>query len=332
MINKMLTKEITSDHKLVFLFSGQGTHYCGMGEKLFATNSTFANTLERMDSYVQKNIGKSLIEELFYKKNTPFDDLLITHPAIVSVELALWSVLREAGITPDYVSGNSLGEFAATVACGIWKEEEAVEAAIAQAQFITKNNEKGGMLTILNIHPHVLEHLLTQHNLFLASHNFPGHYTLSGSTSGLSTAEVELKSLKIPYMRLPVAYPFHSPLLQAGEISPPHHTDVFPSLIQPAIGLISGLYVEELSHLPSDYFSNVASQPVHFIKLVSTLEKKSPCLYVDLGPSGVSASFVSNNLRKDSDSMIYPIMTPFGQDDKQLQKLFQLLEAMQCDS
>ncbi|MEM0939174.1 MAG: acyltransferase domain-containing protein [Bacteroidota bacterium] len=322
-----MMKVTKKDYQLVFLFSGQGSHYRGMGEKLYKTNPVFTNTLEKSDSYMQKVLGRSLIEELYYKKDADFDDLLITHPAIVAVELALCLALRAEGVVPDYVSGNSLGEFAAAAICGVWSAEKALEAAQIQAKSIVRNNEKGGMLAILDIAPDLLQRLSKSYNLYIASNNFPGHYTLSGATAYLDAVEVELKSLEIPYMRLPVAYPFHSPLLKAGKVEFQQYMSTLESLDQPTKGFISGLYAKELSSLPNDYFWEVVSQPADFGHVVAALEKKAPCLYVDLGPSGTSATFMKYNLEERSNSVAHSIMTPFKQEDKQLQKLFQLLES-----
>lgn len=320
-----MNEKIIRDYKLVFLFSGQGSQYRGMAEKLYKTNAVFANNLEMSDQYLKEVLGKSLLEELYHNKDATFNDLLITHPAIVAIELALFSVLKAKGIQPDYVVGNSLGEFSAAVVSGIWSEKQAVESAFKQAQIIVQNNKKGGMLAIFNITPYLIEQLMAQYDLYVASNNFPGHYTLTGAIDNLDALEMELKkSLEISFKRLPVDYPFHCELIK-GKIEYLRHMSEMEPLNQPTKGFISGLYAKELSELSLDYFWNVVSQQSNFINTVTTLEKKKPCLYVDLGPSGTSTTFVKYNLGEDSDSMVHPIMTPFRQEDKQLQKLFQIL-------
>lgn len=320
------SSKITQDHKIVYLFSGQGSQYRGMGEKLFRTNPIFLQSLYSSDSLIKEKLGRSLIKELYLDGNPSFDNLQMTHPAIVSVELALWSVLSNAGVRPDYVMGSSLGEFAAASVCGVWSPESAVEAALTQAQSIIENNEKGGMLAILDIGPEALSQLIARYNLYIASNNFPCHYTLSGAVQCLDALEVTLKSMEIPYYRLPVIYPFHSPLLKAGKTNFLHYMHTIPALKAPSAKFVSGLHARGLTHLPEDYFWNVVSQPSDFADAISALEKRGPCLYVDLGPSGTSASFVNYNLPADTSSIVHPIMTLFKQEEKQLQRLFQLLE------
>jgi len=72
--------------KTVFLFSGQGSHYRGMGETLYKNNEVFAHSMHQSAELVEQQLGISLIEELYRKKEKCFDDLLVTHPAIVAVD------------------------------------------------------------------------------------------------------------------------------------------------------------------------------------------------------------------------------------------------------
>jgi len=151
----------------VFLFSGQGSQYRGMGKALFDHNSTFRHSLEQSDEVVMRLLNRSLIQELYFSEQTKFNELIITHPAIVAVEIALYKVLQQQGIEPDFVCGNSLGEFAAAVAGGIWTAETAVEAAVKQAMAVVDANAAGGMMAVLSHKRTEFESLYNRHDLFL---------------------------------------------------------------------------------------------------------------------------------------------------------------------
>ncbi len=315
------------DHKIVFLFSGQGSHYRGMGRALYAKNPVFAKSLQKSDVLVQEHLGRPLIKALYETDNkTPFDDLLTTHPAIVAIELAMLAVLEDKGITPDHVLGNSLGEFAAGVACGIWTQQSALEAAIAQALAIVQSGTEGGMLALIDIDDDKLKTIINNYDLSLASKNFPGHFTVSGTTDRLDALEHELKATTIPYLRLPVTYPFHSPLLAPAKAGFSYYSYTAPPLNTPTKAFISGVYARSMQQIPDDYFWTVVSESAHFIDLIAYMEAKAPCLYLDLGPSGTSATFAKYNLSKHSTSVTQAIMTPFGREDKQLEKLCKMLK------
>lgn len=309
---------------IVLLFSGQGSHYRGMGRELFEQHPKFKSSLERMDKVVRKQLNSSLIDELYTKNEEPFEELLITHPAIVAVEIALYEVIMDMGIKPDFVSGNSLGEFAAGVANGIWDATAAIEAAVEQAKSICRSAIDGGMLAVLTEEEKV-KALYLRHQLFLASNNFSGHFTLSGKIRDLELFEQELSKLGINFFRLPVTSPFHSPLLEQASVDFSQYTASASVLGKPKPGFISGFTGKEMEVLTEDYFWEVVSQYTNFPGTVNFFESKGSCLYIDMGPSGTSAAFVKYNLQSDSNSEIFQIMSPYKGEMKQLKKLQALI-------
>ncbi|MFP7654380.1 acyltransferase domain-containing protein [Chryseobacterium proteolyticum] len=310
---------------IVFLFSGQGSHYRGMGRELYEQHPKFKSCLERLDQMVQKQLNYSLIDELYTNTEESFDELLITHPAIVAVEIALYEVLLEMGIKPDFISGNSLGEFAAGVANGVWDAANAVEAAIEQAKSICRADIEGGMMVVF-AEEIKLRSLYKQHQLFLASDNFKGHFTLSGKTSHLEVFESKLSEEGISTFRLPVNVPFHSPLMKAAKADFDQYSSSASAFKAPSKGFISGFEAIEINELTADYFWQAISQYSNFTKIIDLLEAKGPCLYIDMGPSGTSAAFVKYNLQPGTSSEVLTIMSPYRREIEQLEKLQQKIK------
>lgn len=313
--------------KVVFLFSGQGSQYKGMGQKLFERNTVFRKSLEKSDAIIGKLLQRSLIRELYAKEQMQFDDLLITHPAIVAVEIAMYQVMQHMNIVPHFVSGNSLGEFAAGVVNGIWSEEDAIEASIEQAKSIVRTDMAGGMLAVNSQKEQFVQECYQRHNLYLASNNFEGHITLAGFIDNLNSFEKELQQADVQFLRLPVTFPFHSPLLQIGRYGFNLYMYSRLPLSKPEPGFISGIESKELSFLPEDYFWDVVSKYSNFPKTVNYLEKQGPCFYIDLGPSGTSATFVKYNLKPMSSSKTFKIMSPFRNEEEQLRALQKLMNS-----
>ncbi|RBL89858.1 acyltransferase domain-containing protein [Chitinophaga flava] len=309
-----------SNDNIVFLFSGQGSQYRGMGEKLFRQDAVFRNSLEQSDVIVRKQLNRSLIDELYYVDQYQFDDLLITHPAIVAVEIAMYKVLQGKGINPDYVAGSSLGEFAAGVVSGVWEPESAIEAAIEQAKSIVRNDVPGGMLAVIH-EKKSLEPLYLKHQLFLAADNFEGHFTLTGLSQHLDAFQTELDKRDIQFLRLPVNYPFHSPQIECSEHNFTYYTASTLSLAHPDTGFVSGVHNKELSQLPENYFWEAISCYMNFPAMVKYLENKGVCRYIDVGPSGTGATFVKYNLSPSSTSQTFQIMTPYKRELEQLEIL-----------
>ena len=99
---------------IAFLFPGQGSQAVGMGRALADSNPIARAIFDEADYTLGFSISRLCFEG-------PEDQLKLTEntqPALLTVSVAAWSVLREQGFKPDYVAGHSLGEYSALVATG----------------------------------------------------------------------------------------------------------------------------------------------------------------------------------------------------------------------
>ena len=91
-------------NQIAFLFPGQGSQAPGMGKALAEAFPSAARVFEEADSALGFPISKLCFEG-------PEDQLKLTEntqPALLTVSIAAWSVLREKGYQPAYVAGHSL--------------------------------------------------------------------------------------------------------------------------------------------------------------------------------------------------------------------------------
>src|SRR5678815_398378 len=107
--------------KTAFVFPGQGAQYAGMGrdvaEKFPVARAVFDEVDRALDFPLSRLCFDGPEEELKLTENT--------QPAIVTTSIALYRVLEEKGIRPDFVAGHSLGEYSALVAAGALKVADA---------------------------------------------------------------------------------------------------------------------------------------------------------------------------------------------------------------
>lgn len=319
---------MSTNRKIVFLFSGQGSHYRGMGRELFMFNDVFKRSLMHSEKIMHKHIGLSLTEELYQIDSKPFDDLLVTHPAIIAVQIAMIEVMKELGISPDLALGASLGEFVSTVASGVITPEEALVTSIEQAKAIQQYALDGGMTAVLSERNDRINQLIDSCGLFVASDNFSGHFTVSGETENLKEFEKLLDIKHISFQRLEVAYPFHSPLLDNAR---GHYliNDFDYTFLSPSDTLMYSVANEKLvaNDIDHEYFWKVARSPFNFGKVINQIESSyGPCTYIDLGPSGTMANFTKYNLSKTSESKLHMLMSPFKGVSNRLIALSQAID------
>src|SRR5216683_1076774 len=109
--------------KVAFVFPGQASQYSGMGKDLAGKYPAAKAVFDEAD----RALGFSISKLCFEGTEEDLKLTANTQPAILTCSVAVYRVLEEKGLTPDFVAGHSLGEYSALVAAGAVKR--AVELA-----------------------------------------------------------------------------------------------------------------------------------------------------------------------------------------------------------
>lgn len=301
--------------KVVFMFSGQGSHCYQMGRELYDGLTKFRERMDRMDATVRALTGSSVVAALYHerrRRDEVFDRTLLTHPAIFMVECALADTLIASGLRPDMVCGASLGMFAATVAAGGLSPEDALAVVVRQARLLEQYCEKGAMYAVL-AEPALFRASGLERSSELAGINFGSHFVIS--TTGARVPEVErvLCETGVTHQKLAVSFAFHSRWIEA--IEAPFMAELRSLHInRPRIPVVCCAGAEILDELNSHHLWRATREPIRFQQTIEQLEQLGAHLYVDLGPSGTLATFVKYLLPPRTRSETRLTLSPFGQD------------------
>ena len=107
--------------KTVFMFSGQGAQYAGMGKDLYENYAVAKEVFDRADEV----LGYS-IKDICFSDEEKLGLTEFTQPAILTMSTAALKVIEEHGIKADYAAGLSLGEYSAYVCSGAFDFDETV--------------------------------------------------------------------------------------------------------------------------------------------------------------------------------------------------------------
>src|SRR5690554_3325261 len=126
--------------KIAYLFPGQGSQYVGMGSSLY-TEFALARSIF---TEAEEVLGLPLRKYCFEGPLTELTKTRIAQPAILTLEYIIYRLLAEEGVTPTWVAGHSLGEYAALIAAGTLTFADALQLVQKRAEYMAAVSVPGG--------------------------------------------------------------------------------------------------------------------------------------------------------------------------------------------
>jgi len=210
--NEKLVPILPKPPKIVFLFTGQGSHYKALGKELYDNSTVFHESIHELErlalihgfpSFVSLIDGSAEVETL-----SP----VVVQLGLVCFEISLAKLWASWGITPSAVVGHSLGEYAALAIAGVLSISDMIFLVGTRAQMLVNNCDAGthAMLAVQES-TDFLNPMLEHHSpLNVACINGPRETVLAGPVSEIVKMAERLgnASVKCTYLKVPFA--FHS--------------------------------------------------------------------------------------------------------------------------
>ncbi|MBX2986465.1 MAG: ACP S-malonyltransferase [Bdellovibrionaceae bacterium] len=214
----------------VLLFPGQGSQAPGMGRWLHDNFQTAKDVFEEGSEALKQDLKKLIFEgseaDLALTENT--------QPALLCVSTATQKVLRsQLDLKASATAGHSIGEYAALVAAGSIRFDEAMRAVRARGQAMQSAVPvgQGGMVAVLGMEDEqvrwLCEHVVKTSGegpLSPANFNSPGQVVISGSAKAIAWLRANFKADEVPgapkrakLIPLTVSAPFHCAMMKPAE-------------------------------------------------------------------------------------------------------------------
>jgi len=286
--------------RVAFAFTGQGSHYLGMGKLLFRDVEQFRRNIEDYDQMAQIQGFPSFIGLI----DGSITDLstaspVMTQLAILCVEISLAALWQSWGIEPSVVVGHSLGEYAALQVAGVISTHDAICLVGHRAQLLVSKCTAGshGMLAVRAGFAAV-EPFLSNIEVEKACINGPEETVFSGTVENMNRLKEILTSQGIKNTMLNVPYAFHSaqvePILE--DFIKYANSAVFHQPRIPVMSTLLGTVVETSGVFGPEYLAKHCRESVDFLGGVTSalnaglVDDKT--LFVEIGPHPVCSNMI----------------------------------------
>lgn len=282
--------------KTAFLFAGQGAQYIGMGKELYEAYPVCKKVFDEASD----SLHMDMAELIFNGTKEELDLTENTQPAVVTMSLAAYQALSEAGITADVVAGLSLGEYSALTASGVFTLSQVVPLVKKRGRFMQEAVPEGigKMCAVLGLAEEKVREACEEVNDYgvaeAANFNCPGQIVIGGEIKAVDEAAKRAKEKgALKTIDLPVSAPFHTSMLKpaAEKLKEELNKIELGELKIPVICNVNARFIKEPGEVKDLLYHQVMSG-VLWEQTIRNMIAFGVTQFVEIGPGKTLSGFV----------------------------------------
>jgi iterative type I PKS product template protein len=288
--------------KVAFTFTGQGSHYAGLGKDLLEHSSIFRTQINEMDNIAKMHGFPSFLPLI----NGSVKDIstlspVVTQLGLASFEMAMARLWESWGIKPSVVVGHSLGEYAALNVAGVLSVSDTIFLVGHRAQLLVdKCTANTHAMVAVQASVATVEETLgaEMSKVNVACINGPRETVLSGEAAQMATVAQKFSASGIKSTQLKVPFAFHSaqvdPILEDFEKLAASVSFAAPKI--PVISPFLGKLLDDGETVNPAYLKDHAREAVNFLGSITSAQKagliNEKTAWLEVGPHPVCLGMV----------------------------------------
>ncbi|MFH8463238.1 beta-ketoacyl synthase N-terminal-like domain-containing protein [Streptomyces sp. NPDC017991] len=299
---------------VVWVFSGYGSQWPGMGSRLLATEPVFAAAVDRLEPLLREHADLSLRAGL--RPDADLSTPATVMPVLYGIQVALAELWRSYGLEPAAVIGHSLGEIAAAVVSGELDPATGARIVAVRSRLLARLD--GGAMAVVDLPATRIPALAREFkSLRVAVHASPAQSVVTGSAADVSGLVARVTDAGGFARSLGVSAAGHSPEVEpllpefAWELG-----EIRPSA--PRCRRYSTALDDPRAAVPCDteYWAANLRNPVRFAQAVRAAAEDGHRVFVEVAPHATQSHPLTETLRDAGaeDALVVPTLRR-GTDD-----------------
>ncbi|KGI68355.1 type I polyketide synthase [Mycolicibacterium rufum] len=276
----------------VFVFSGQGSQWAGMGQRLLADEPAFAAALAEIEPVFVEQVGFSLYDVI--AEGRPVSGDAEVQPVLMGLQLALTELWRSYGVHPDAVIGHSMGEVTAAVVGGALSVADGLKVIAHRSQIMSRLAGQGAV-ALVELAPDAAEAFVADYpSVEVAGYVSPRQTVVAGLPAEVDAVIAAVAAQDRFARRVNMEVASHTALMDPVL---PDLRDALAGITPrtPTIPFLSTVVDAEEPVLDADYWVANVRQPVRFSQAVATAAQEIGT-FIEVSPNPILTYAVADTL------------------------------------
>lgn len=282
--------------EVAFMFPGQGSQFVNMGRNIYEQEPVYKSAVDECVALLKGSAQENILEVMYNDGDEAaatetLKNTLYTQPALFIASYAMARLWISWGITPNILTGHSIGEFVAAHLAGIFSLPDAVKLIATRALMVSEA-EGGDMLSVRM--PEAEVKAILPGTLSIAVLNTKTATVVAGPADEVAKFSALLVEKNIAVRVLQTSHAFHSAMMDSvvAPFEAVVKTVKLSAPTKPIISTITGKWLSEAEALDPHYWAMHVRRTVRFADVANLLAEDETRVILEVGPGNVLSTLV----------------------------------------